>query len=1179
MNSDFVHLHVHSDYSMLDGACSVKDLTARAAEWGMPAIALTDHGNMCGAVEFYQAAQEAGVKPIIGCELYVAPSHRTIRNAREPHNKGFHLVLLARDNTGYRNLCALNAIGHLEGYYYNPRVDKESLAAHSEGLIALTACVGGEVPARLLENDEGKATEALHEYLDIFGRDNFYLELQNHQLEKERVVLPRMIELSRRHNVPLVATNDSHYLERDHAEAHEVLLCIQTQTTVEDPGRMQMGTKELYLKSAQEMAELFHEIPEALQNTAKVAERCNVRMKVGDDSDNHYPVYEIDTDEDRETYLRNICLQGMKERYGFDPTVDALDGEPKKLMERMDYELGIIAKTGFTSYFLVVWDFLDFARKAGVPVGPGRGSGAGSIVAYLTHITDIDPIRYGLLFERFLNPDRVSPPDFDIDLCERRRQEVIGYVREKYGAESVAQIGTFGTLKAKAVIKDVGRALGCSFNDVNAITRLVPADPKMTLDTALEKSPELQQLAESEEWVGNIFRHSKVLEGLNRNMSIHAAGVIIGDQPLADIVPLCRGAGDEVITQYSAGPCEDLGLLKMDFLGLRTLTIIQDALDLIAANRGVSMSSSEIPLGDGPTFELLNHGNTVCVFQLESSGMRDLCRRFGVNRLEDIIALIALYRPGPMQFLEDFIERKRGAKEIDYDVPSMKPILEETYGIMLYQEQVMQVVQTVAGFSLGQADILRRAMGKKKIKVMEKMFGQFIEGCQQNGIDEDLARQIWDKIVLFAGYGFNKSHSAAYAMLSYRTAYLKANHPVEYMAAVLSSELGNAEKLAAVLKETRDMGIDVKPPDVQTSGLRFSVDGDSIRFGLGAIKGVGGAAAEAIIEARNQGGPFKDLVEFCERVNGAVNKRVMENLCRAGAFDCFQLRRSQVFDMLSEALAHAQQTVADRAAGQGSLFDLMTPEGGGSDLVHVPDRPEWPRRQILRDEKELLGFYVTGHPLDEYRDIADIFALDRISDLAHLPEETGTRVAGIIADVSVKISKKTEKKWAIVAIEDQEHTIECMVFSKAYEDYADELAVESPVLVEGYASRREGEESKLIVERVIPLEQTPELLTTELHLRIHENRIDSGRLEQLHNLCLENPGDSRLIMCLICENGDIAFVESHDLAVCNSNLFRQTVTDVLGPEGLLQKPNRTRPARKQRRWNSRQNRPNSAVAN
>ncbi len=1175
---EFVHLHLHTDYSMLDGACRISDLAKQAEEYKMPAVACTDHGNMCATVEFYKAMQDVGIKPLIGCEFYVAPKSRLEKNPRDAHAQGFHLVLLAKDMEGYKNLCRLNAVAHLEGFYYKPRIDKETLAAHVKGLIALSACIAGEIPAHILDGNDKQAAASLQQYIDIMGRDNFYIELQDHGLPEQLTANRKLIQLSSQYDLPLVATNDCHYLKKEHASAHDVLLCVGTQSTVDDPNRLKFTGSEFYFKSPEEMQALFEERPDAIKNTVEVAERCDVTLAIGKKQENHYPVYQVDDGRKPTDYLRDLCVEGLKERYGIDVNAPDLTPEQREKVERLDYELGIINQTGFDSYFLVVWDFLHYAREVGIPVGPGRGSGAGSIVAYVLQITDIEPIGYGLLFERFLNPDRVSPPDFDIDLCERRRYEVIQYVRNKYGADNVAQIGTFGTLKAKQVVKDVTRTLGRPFAEGNRITKMIPADPKMTLKKALEESNELRQYVEEEDWVGEVIKYSEILEGLNRNMSIHAAGVIIGDQPLTNIVPLGRGAGEEVITQYSAGPCEELGLLKMDFLGLRTLTIIQDTLDLIEKHRGIKLVSSEIPLTDQAAYDLLNKGNTIGVFQLESGGMRDLCRRFGVNRLEDIIALIALYRPGPMQFLDEFISRKTGQTEVEYDTPEMEAILSETYGIMLYQEQVMQVVQKVAGFSLGQADILRRAMGKKKVKEMAEQHDRFIQGCKNNNIDENTAQNIWDKIAMFAGYGFNKSHSAAYAMLSYRTAYLKANYPVEFMAAILSSELGNAEKLSFFLKECREMGLEVKPPDVNVSDLQFSVDKTTIRFGMAAVKGVGSAAAEALIEARKKEGPFANLLEFCERTVSSVNKRILESLCKAGAFDCFGLRRAQIFAVLDEVVARAQQRAADREVGQGSLFDFCDTMDDNPLELNLPDIPEWESSELLGNEKELLGFYVTGHPFNAYRDIAEIYQIDSIEHLPQLPDQTGSRIAGIISGMDLKRSKKDNRPWAILSLETTESVIECLVFADAYEKNAELLVQEAAVFLEGSVSAKDGEDIKFIADGVFPVDEVPIKLVWEVHVRLPQEEVDQSKLNELLQTCRRHTGETPLILTVICDSGDIAFVEPNSLKIKNTQSFRNAVKDLFGSEALLEKADKTRPVRNNGRGNAWRERKAAATA-
>ena len=1178
MLAEFVHLHVHTDYSMLDGACRVKDLVKRAAGFGMPALAITDHGNMCVALDLYKACDDLKkatgqvVKPIIGCEFYVAPGDH-LDKTPGPHASGYHLVLLAENNEGYANLCKLNTVAWLKGYYYKPRVDLALLRQHHAGLICLTACIGGEVPAKLINNGIDQARQALAALRDIFGTDRLFVELQDHGMEEEAKAAPGLVALAQEFGLGLVATNDSHYLKKEDAAAHEVLLCIGTQTTLDDPKHLKFNAPEYYLKSAEEMAERFGHLPEALANTARIAGRCQVTF---DFKALHYPVYPCPPEfPSREAYLRQLCVDGLLERYGFTAAAPDLTAEQQEKVARMDYELGIIAKMGFTSYYLVVWDFLHYARQQGIPVGPGRGSGAGSMAAYLTRITDIDPIRYGLLFERFLNPDRVSPPDFDIDLCERRRGEVIEYVRAKYGEDCVAQIGTFGTLKAKAVLKDVARATARPFADGNLLTKFIPADPKMTLDKALKgyteegkvvpPVKEFVDFLEVTPWAQQILKYCEVIEGLNRNMSIHAAGVIIGDQRLDNLVPLGRGANNEVITQFPAKDCEALGLLKMDFLGLKTLTIIDDAVKLIAATTGTRVDMDNLPLDDRKTYELLSRGDTVGVFQLESGGFQPVCRQMGVERIEDVCALVAIYRPGPMQFIPEYCDRKFGRLRIEYDHPVMEPILKETYGIMLYQEQVMQVVQRVAGFTLAQADNLRRAMGKKNLAEMQKMHAMFVEGCGTNGIGPDKAKDIWDKIVKFAGYGFNKSHSAAYAFLAYRTAWLKANYPVQFMAAMLTSELGNADKLSFYLQATRDMSVEVKPPDVNASGRSFSVDGVCIRFGLAAIKGVGEAAADAIVAAR-QDGPFKTFDDFCERVGAKLNRRVMEHLCKAGAFDGFGLRRAQLFAMLDETLTRAAQTANDRSRGQGSLFDFGLDAGAVAALQPPPpDIPEWSERERLAYEKALLGVYVTGNPMREVENLIKTFQtcqLDQLSELLEANPAGGlpVRVGGLINSVDAKRSKKDNRPWAVVGLEGLSGSIECLVFADAFEKCGAALKQDEIVFIEGIADKKDGDNDEegrctvtLRADTVVVAQDAPARFTEEVQLRLRQNRITPETVRRLHELCQAHPGPTPILLSVICDNGDIAFLRPMAVRIQHSHELRGELLALLGDGGVAEK--------------------------
>lgn len=1213
----FVHLHLHTDYSMLDGAIKIPDLVKFAKANNMPAVAVTDHGNMAAAFELYAEARKSGIQPIIGCEVYVCDKDMTDKSAA--NKEYYHLVLLAMNDAGYHNLCELNRIAFHQGFYYKPRFDMPTLAKHCDGLIALSACLGGMLPQAVLSGNDRRAREVIQAHIDLFGRDRYFLELQDHGIpgdasppprlvEEQRQVNRKLIEYAREFGLGLVATNDAHYLRAEHSKAHDVLLCIGTQRTIDDANRMRYEPEQFYVRTGDEMYEIFKEVPEACDNTLKIASMIEFQMPVGDRKRDHYPVFQdpaagVDDAATRFQYLRRICLDGIRRKYKFDPEAPELTEPQKKILARMDFELGVIDKMGFISYFLCVWDFLNHARLQGIPVGPGRGSGAGSIVAYLTNITDIEPLEYGLLFERFLNPDRVSPPDFDVDICERRRQEVIDYVRSRYGDDRVCQIGTYGTLKCKAAIKDVSRVLGIELSLVNELTKKIPTDPKMTLKKAAEEHPEVKEMLEADPRLAEVWKYATVLENLHRNTSIHACGVIICNEPLTNVIPLARGANDEVTTQFSAVPCEDLGLLKMDFLGLRTLTLIQDTIDLVKKHRGKVVDFSEIPLTDDATYRLLQRGETVGVFQLESTGMQKLCREFGVSRIQDIIALLALYRPGPLQFKDIFVKRRRGIEKVVYEVPEqMAPILDETCGIMLYQEQIMQIVQVLAGFSLGNADLLRRAIGKKKEKEMLAQHDKFVEGCASfRGIPKETAEAIWENIKKFADYGFNKSHSAAYAFLSYRTAYLKANYPVEFMAALLTSELGNAEKISFILQECDRMGVRVKPPSVSASDLSFSVDKDCIRFGLAAIRGVGESASEKILEARRAGGPFKDLLDFCERVGNGVNKRTLESLNKAGAFDSFGQPRARVHEVLDLAMKMAAQNVADRASGQGSLFDLMGDGAASEAKLRYPELPEWPEKERLKFEKEMLGFYVSGHPIGEFRQLLRNYELHRIESIKEYGHDTPVRLGGYIAEVSLKRSKKDNRPFAAVQLEGMGGKTECMVFPGAFEECQASLVADTVVMIEGYVAIEEQrapvpagqapggeggeapmpEESegtpiaKVIARKVIPIAKVPELYTREVHVRIREDLASPERLAKLQEILKQHHGGIPVLLCAICNSGTIGFVKTDLYRVAPTLDFQQAVRDLFGADALLLKNDLKPPEAPRPRWNG-QKKPASA---
>ena len=1187
----FVHLHVHSDYSLLDGAESVSSIIKQAVKFGMPAVALTDHGTMSGVYALtttcealaHDKEHPAELNGIVGCEFYVAPGSHLDHSFTEANKDRFHLVVLAENHQGYVNMCHLSQEAWLKGFYGKPRIDFDLLQKHKDGIVVLSACLSGQVQKLLLRNYDKEAEEVARRYRDLLGEKHYYIELQDHGLEDQHAINDRLIALANKLGIGMVVTNDSHYLRQEDAEAQDLMVCIGTQTTIQDPKRMRFGTDQFYFKSQEEMAKLFPAIPEAMSNTVEIASRCHVHLPtVEADHANHYPAYPEppvegkDPDQVREEHLRQLCHDGLQWRYHFDPDKDEITEERQKILDRMNYEIGIIKRMGFISYYLVVWDFLHYAAKIGVPLGPGRGSGAGSLVAYLIGITHIDPLRYNLLFERFLNPERVSPPDFDIDLCERRRHEVIEYVRSKYGADRVVQIGTFGTLKAKQVVKDVARAMGRSFDEGNQFAKLIPADPKMTLDIALngsEKlkcppSPELKAKIESEPWCQELWKYAKVLEGLNRNMSIHAAGVIIGDMPVAEVAPIARGAGDEPITQFSAIPCESLGLLKMDFLGLKTLTLIQDALDLVEESAGIKILSNDIPEGDPKTYQLLGEGKTIAVFQLESGGMQELCRKWRPTRLEDIIALIAIYRPGPMEFIPDFLGRKEGRIPMDYDVPEMEPLLAETNGIMLYQEQIMQVAQVVAGFTLGQADILRRAIGKKKIKVMEKMKVSFQQGCLDHGISNEISENIWTKILKFAGYGFNKSHSAAYGLLTYRTAYLKANYPAAFMAAVLTSELSNSEKMAFYLKECREMGIRILPPDINICGKSFSVSGKDIRFGLAAIKGVGGGIVETILKERKAGGRFKGMMDLCERVEG-VNSRLLDALVRSGALDCFGHRREELLVAIERVLSRSAEARADRKSGQLDFFAAMTPGNKEDDEDLYRGYQELPLETLLGYEKELLGFFVSGHPIDKEHERIETYQIDDLVDLPSLPppdKEVVFRTGAYIAHCVKKISKKSQKPFAILTLESREASYEALLFNREYEstlkNYPELLEEGSIAIVEGIATKEEEENSstlKLRVNKLIPMDHAAEFFTSKISLIIDEKDATQEKLALFLQLCSRHHGPAEIHVGVRLENGECLFFKRQGLTVKSSERFLTALAKLFGKENVRPRGIKVRP--------------------
>jgi DNA polymerase III subunit alpha len=1060
----FVHLHLHTEYSLLDGAIRMKELMKKAVEFKMPAVAITDHGNLFGAIEFYQEAQRAGIKPIIGCEAYIAPgSHKDRPGSRR--DAAYHFTLLAENETGYRNLVKLITTAHLDGFHYAPRIDKELLAARSEGLIGLSGCLAGEINSAIQANNIEKAKQSAAEYRDILGAENFFIELHDHGMEEQRKCMTALPQIARELGVGMVAANDVHFLRRTDHQAHDVMLCIGTGKMVQDENRMHY-VPELYFKSPAEMRELFRDFPEAIANTIDIGERCHLDLEFGSSK---YPEYPAPPGKTREKYLRELCYDGLQRRYG-----ERAANDPE-LVQRLDYELGVFEKTGFVSYLLIVWDFIHFAKEKGIPVGPGRGSAAGSMVTYVLGITDIDPLQYGLLFERFLNPDRISPPDIDIDFCEARRGEVLEYVRQKYGERRVAQIITFGKLKAKSVVRDVGRVMGWSYRDADRIAKMIPNELNITLDSAVEKNQELKRAVATEPATRQLFDYAKVLEGLSRNAGVHAAGVVIADRDLSDYIPLCRDVkGNDVISQYAMGPLNDLGLLKMDFLGLKTLTVIEDTLALIH-QREPNFSLKDIPLDDAAAFSLYNRGETIGLFQMESGGMTSLSKQFDVKKLDDIIALIALYRPGPMELIPEYVKAKKGVTPIKYLHPLLESICADTYGVMIYQEQVMAAASKLGGYSLAQADLLRRAMGKKDKEKMAKERKNFIEGCARtNKIPEKKANAIFDLLEKFAGYGFNKSHSAAYGVISYQTAYLKAHYPVEFMSGLLSNEINNTDKISVFVGECRRMGIAILPPDINKSGLKFTPEAtvaavhdrrgqedgahrgplqeNAIRYGLAAIKHVGETAMEAAIREREQRGDFSSLEDFCARLDSRVaNRKMLESLIKAGAFDFLGRDRSELFNCIDDAVSASAAAQRDRIAGQVSLFDEATAPTGSR------KRPAtlWSEHQKLSYEKELLGFYVSGHPLDAY---ADVFAAKKyrsIASLADLDDRAPFRIAGAIVDVEKKFTRKEGKPFAVVWIEDRADMLEVVVWNEVYLKVSDALEAGRVIEIKGTLDKRD----------------------------------------------------------------------------------------------------------------------------
>ncbi|CEQ13361.1 DNA polymerase III DnaE [[Clostridium] sordellii] len=1145
MSKDFVHLHVHTEYSLLDGFSRVKNLVARAKELNMSAVAITDHGCMFGAIDFFKVAKAEGIKPIIGCEVYTAPRSMRDKDPNYDKSQG-HLILLAKDMQGYQNLIKLVSEAYVQGFYYKPRVDIDEISKYSEGIIALSACLAGDVSQALMNRNYEKAKSIALRYKEIFGEDNYYIEIQDHNLPEQKEVNSELIKLSKEIGVGLVATNDVHYVRKEDSKIHDILMCIQMGKTVNDPARMRFGSDEFYLKSRQEMESVFPDVQEALDNTVKIAQRCNVEF---DFNTIHLPKYDVPSGYTPNEYLRMLCFKGLKERY---------ENPSKEILERLEYELGVIEKMGYVEYFLITWDFINFARENSIMVGPGRGSAAGSIVSYTLYITDIDPIKYSLLFERFLNPERISMPDIDIDFCYERREEVIDYVKRKYGDDHVAQIITFGTMGAKAAIRDVGRVLDVSYNKVDNIAKEIPFALGMTIDKALDTNPNLRKLYEEDGETKEIIDVSRKIEGMLRHASTHAAGVVISKKPIDEYVPLYKHQ-DAITTQFTMTTLEELGLLKMDFLGLRTLTVIRDALDLIEKNHNVKINFSTMEYDDPKVYELLASGNTLGVFQLESAGMRSFMKQLKPDNFEDIVAGISLYRPGPMDSIPNYINNKNNPEHVEYLHEKLKPIMEVTYGCLVYQEQVMQVVRDLGGYSYGRSDLVRRAMGKKKMDVMEKerqyfIHGKFddngeleIEGCVRNGVPEDIGNKIFDDMIDFAKYAFNKSHAAAYGVLAYETAYLKAHYPVEFMAALITSVMGNTDKVVEYIRECNNLKIDVLKPDINKSFTKFSVEHNSIRFGLAAVKNVGVNVLNNIIAEREAGGEFKDFNEFCKRLDSKdSNKRIIESLIKCGAFDEMGDNRASLLLGYEKLLESISMDRKKNLAGQVSLFDgFGMDESMSNDIQNMYTLPkvnELEEKERLYLEKEVLGMYVSGHPLSQYKEELKKNTTINNADLNDLKDdyvsylnlnEKEVVMGGIIVNKTIRTTKRNDL-MAIIELEDLYGVIEVIVFPQVLQKYNTIIQEDKIIYVEGRLSIKEDENAKLIAREIRDMSTESNQHKPNLYLKISSIE-DKELVNDLISIVTKYPGDNDVY--IYAENIKQMYKWNHIKVSINENLI------------------------------------------
>ena len=1167
--AEFTHLHLHTEYSLLDGACDVTKLVDRVAALGQTSVAMTDHGNIYGAVHFFEAAKEKGIKPILGCELYICKNedHRAPGEGDENN----HLLVLAENEEGYRNLIRITSEASLHGFYRKPRVSKRYLAEHAKGLVGLSGCLSGELCEELMAGNYEKARGVAQQYEDIFGKGNFFLEIQDQGLEQEKKIHEALFRLERELGIPLVATNDSHYLCGEDSHAHDVMLCVQTGSKVHDKERFRFDSDQFFVKSADEMERLFPDSPAVLQRTMEIAERCQLKLKP---VKNPFPVFAVPPGHTVDSYFEEVCRTGYRKR--LETAVRHLEarGELRSPIHeydaRLEHEIGIIKQMSYAGYFLIVWDFIKYARDLGIPVGPGRGSAAGSLVAYAMEITNIDPLQNVLLFERFLNPERKSMPDIDVDFCMNRRGEVSDYVTRKYGREQVAQIITFNTMAAKAAIKDCGRALDMPYGDVDRIAKLVPATLGMTLDKALEEVPDLRKVYENDQAIRELIDTAKKLEGLVRGAGVHASAVVIAPRPLTELVPLAKTKNDEIVTAYDMKAVEKMGLLKMDFLGLTTLTVIDDCLKLIEAGRGEKLDTETIPLNDEETYKRVFHAAlTSGVFQFESSGMRDVLRRYKPDRVEDLTALNALYRPGPMSMIDDFIDRKWGRRKVEYMLPEIEEILKETLGVIVYQEQVMQIANVVASYSLGEADLLRRAMGKKDPKEMAKQRDRFMSGAAALGHPKYTAGEIFDHMEKFAGYGFNKSHSAAYALLAYQTAYLKTHYPVEFMAALLTSETSKPENVVKYIGECKEMGIRVEPPDVQTSGAQFTPlvtpQGEAIRFGLAAVKNVGGNAIESIMKARAEaGGRFKSLWEFCEKVDLRVmNARVIQSLIKAGALDSLGSRAS-LMKSADKAMERAQKAQRDAAQGQTGLFGLFNEAPApGRDVDDLPRVADWEEGERLANEKEVLGFFVSGHPLDKYaeklRNLTGVISVAEALERKPPEKRWGTQadpmdeiqVAGMILGLRVQKSRRDQKLYAQASLEDATGKIELICFSRDYERLSGQLKMEAPVLVRGVLMGDEDAAPKIAVSSIQALEEVQVKLPSGVRIRINLDRATEEMFAGLKSAAEAAPGPGKVMLHLEKKGEYAVILEPEGMSVAADRGWVERVEELVG-KGTVQ---------------------------